>query len=127
MNPILTRLSLALFTALVLAPTGARAEPPAATRPSAPARPPAADKPFVGRLEYRSVAKGGEGRVVLAFAPEGARVEFELRAAGLTRVALMLGAGDVPQAELLKACELIGAKVLPRVAEPRVVAEDLLA
>jgi alkanesulfonate monooxygenase SsuD/methylene tetrahydromethanopterin reductase-like flavin-dependent oxidoreductase (luciferase family) len=51
----------------------------------------------------------------------------KLRAAGLTRVALMLGAGDVPQADLLKACELIGAKVLPRVAEPRVVAEDLLA
>jgi hypothetical protein len=83
MNPILTRVSLALFTALVLAPTGARAEPPAATRSSAPARPPAADKPFVGRLEYRSVAQGGEGRVVLAFAPEGARVELELRAAGL--------------------------------------------
>jgi hypothetical protein len=66
----LTRAGAALLTALVLGATGAQAEPPAA-------------KPFVGRLEYRSVAKGGEGRVVLAFAPEGARVKLELRAAGL--------------------------------------------
>jgi alkanesulfonate monooxygenase SsuD/methylene tetrahydromethanopterin reductase-like flavin-dependent oxidoreductase (luciferase family) len=51
----------------------------------------------------------------------------KLAAAGLTRVSLMLGAGDVAREALLASCELIGAKVLPRVAEPRVVTDKLLA
>ncbi len=51
----------------------------------------------------------------------------KLAAAGLTRVSLTLGAGDVARDALLASCELIGAKVLPRIAEPRVVTEKLLA
>lgn len=51
----------------------------------------------------------------------------KLAAAGLTRVSLLLGAGDVARDALLESCRLIGAKVLPRVAEPRIIAENLLA
>jgi alkanesulfonate monooxygenase SsuD/methylene tetrahydromethanopterin reductase-like flavin-dependent oxidoreductase (luciferase family) len=51
----------------------------------------------------------------------------KLAATGLTRVSLMLGGGDVPRDALLAACDLLGAKVLPRIAEPRIVPENLLA
>jgi alkanesulfonate monooxygenase SsuD/methylene tetrahydromethanopterin reductase-like flavin-dependent oxidoreductase (luciferase family) len=51
----------------------------------------------------------------------------KLAAAGVTRVSLLLGAGDVARDALLESCDLISAKVLPRVAEPRIIAENLLA
>jgi hypothetical protein len=50
-----------------------------------------------------------------------------LAASGLTRLSLMLGGGDVPRDQLLAACELIGARVLPGIAEPRVAPTQLLA
>ncbi|MBL8807783.1 MAG: LLM class flavin-dependent oxidoreductase [Rhodospirillales bacterium] len=50
-----------------------------------------------------------------------------LAASGLTRVSLMLGGGDVARDQLLMACDLIGARVLPHIAEPRVAPTQILA
>lgn len=50
-----------------------------------------------------------------------------LAASGLTRVSLMLGGGDVAREHLLQACDLIGARVLPHIAEPRVAPTQILA
>ncbi|MBI1243967.1 MAG: LLM class flavin-dependent oxidoreductase [Alphaproteobacteria bacterium] len=50
-----------------------------------------------------------------------------LAASGLTRVSMMLGGGDVAQAQLLAACELIGARVLPHFTEPRIAPTQILA
>ncbi len=67
------------------------------------------------------------GLVVVGTPDDLVRQLEKLAASGLTRVSLLLGAGDVARDALLEACALIGAKVLPHVAEPRIVAEDLLA